>query len=369
MIKVTDILKRCEISRALGILTAGIPAERCEKVMKRYYSLYCCLLEAWTPEDHRSIAVTDFRHRSGCCRFYGIPADSPQGAEKSQPLNLYDSFKAGDVLLFPECFLFELADELIAAVILYQAERKWPSDIPERSDRKLFSCVKKNRKKAENIQHAVRFMEWVMHDHTDRRLVVNDLAEYRESRAAVFKWKDLLEIDGKEQVLFLLKSNPLKDAFARALRDSGQPDSLSEVLGCFLKMDPDNPPDALRGLRQRDRINSAFSKIGLTDYMEVSRKHKRILIEKNPASGEHPLIYIRDLHGNRTELSKEELSSLLCMDIYVMERELAGRCRILALLLFCLEYPIRAGRLQKDSLYSALTGMLSLRSGLKEGRG
>jgi hypothetical protein len=268
---------------------------------------------------------------------------------------------SGDLLLFPECFADSICDEWISAEILLQMENDWEPDMLMRMDQKLFLNVRETGKGTWAKRRAVRrTMERIIHDQTDRRIVENALAEHMESRGLVFKWGYLLKKTGDQQIHFMLRGGSSLDVLRERLEHCELDNSMGGVCRWFLELDQDNPPDPVRCLKRKAVLAEAYGRISLSDYLDVTEGHKRILIERNAASTAYPVIYIRDQYGNRTNIGEEDVSRLLCMDIYVMDSAITGTDQVLAFLLFCLEYPIRTERFQRECLESALVGMLSI---------
>ena len=293
--------------------------------------------------------------------FYGKATCSDWNKETEKRLNLCEIFKHGDFLLFPECFADGISDEWLSAEILRQVEKGWEPEIPIRMNQKLFLSVKENCQSRKSSRKAIRkSMERVIHDQTDRRIVENAFAEYMESRVMVCKWGELLKKNDDRQLRYILMDDRSPGILKSRLKHSKLEDSMGGVCRWFMEMDQDNPPDPVRCLRRKAVLAEAYGRIGLSDYLAVTEGHKRILIERNAASAAFPAIYIRDQYGNRILIGEEDVSTLLCMDIYVMESDITSTDQILAYMLFYLEYPIRTERFQRESLESSLVGMFSI---------
>lgn len=61
MERVLSILKECDIRNVLYYLTEGLPDKKYEKMLVRYYSLYCIIAEQWIPDKVRVVTISSFR--------------------------------------------------------------------------------------------------------------------------------------------------------------------------------------------------------------------------------------------------------------------------------------------------------------------
>ena len=78
--RVLSILKECNIRNVLFYLTEGLPEKRYEKMLVRYYSLYCMISEIWIPDCMRETIISGFRQTGRKCgnpvySFFGISED------------------------------------------------------------------------------------------------------------------------------------------------------------------------------------------------------------------------------------------------------------------------------------------------------
>ena len=155
----------------------------------------------------------------------------------------------------------------------------------------------------------------------------------------------------------LKKSNLLvRQSFSRQMA-SGSNDN---VYSKFARLDHENTPDVCRCYSAIKDIRLRYREIGLSDYQYVTEEHMRIIIEHNPSAADLPIIYIRDKFGEKTEFSgyEPELSRLLCMNICMTDEKYKDPDRILALIAFYREYPIRVKRIQQEALLLKFTRIL-----------
>ena len=376
MKKLLSILRECNIRNVLFYLTEGLPEKKYETMLVRYYSLYCMLSELWIPDGMRETIITGFRQSGRECgnpvySFFGISVDSGTGTSPEEPVE-WEAFLRGEAeMLVPACVTEAVDEEQMAAEIFLQMEEACPKDITVKKNEKLFDSFRKYSQCGKNRLSAIaKVLEKALSYGLDQRLVQNEIREYMENKCTVVKWGDILENWEEpvpERIMEqLAKSNMLvRRAFARQTA-SGSGDN---VYSKFARLDPENTPDVCRCYSSIKDIRSCYRKIGLSDYQYVTEEHMRIIIEHNPLVPDLPVIYIRDKFGEKTEVSgsEPELSRLLCMDICMTDGKYKDPDRILALIAFYREYPMRVKRIQREALLLKFTGILSIRA--KEGKG
>lgn len=375
MKKVLSVLKECNIRNVLFYLTEGLPEKRYEKMLVRYYSLYCMISEIWIPDCMRETIITGFRQTGRKCgnpvySFLGIREDSGTGASCEELVEWETFLKGENGLLIPVCVMGAVDEEQMAAEMFWQMEKVCPKDISVKKNEKLFDSFREYSHCGKNRLSAIaKVMEKSLNYELDQRIVRNEIREYMENKSIVVKWGDILE-NWEEPVperimKHLTKANMLvRQAFARQTA-SGSSDN---VYSKFARMDPENTPDICRCYSEIKDICSCYREIGLSDYQYVTEEHMRIIIEHNPSAPNMPIIYIRDKFGEKTEFSESELElgRLLCMDICMKDEKYKDPDLILALIAFYREYPIRVKRIQREALLLKFTGILSIKA--KEGK-
>ena len=364
MKRVLSILKECDIRNVLFYLTEGLPEKRYEKMLVRYYSLYCMLLELWISDGMRKTIITGFRQTGRKCgnpvySFLGIREDSGTESPHEEPVEWEMFLKGERELLIPACVMEAVDEKQMAAEIFWQMEKVCPKEISVKTNEKLFDSFREYSHLGKNRLSAIaKIMEKSLNYELDQRLVQNEIREYMENKSNVVKWGDILgnmEESVREKILGrLTKANlSVRRAFSRQMA-SGTGD---DVYSKFVRLDPENTPDICRCYSAIQEICSCYRKIGLSDYQHVTEEHMRIIIEHNPSAPRLPLIYIRDRYGDKTEISEfsesePDLGILLCMDICITDAKYKDPDMILALIAFYREYPIRVKRIQREALFS-----------------
>lgn len=376
MERVLSILKECDIRNVLYYLAEGIPDKKYEKMLVRYYSLYCIIAEQWIPDKVRVVTISSFRqtgreHGNLAYRFLGISESSGMESFPEEPIK-WEAFLKGEAeVLVPECVMDAVTEEQLTALIFWQLEKVCPRDIPIKRNEKLFESFRKYSQCGQNRLSAIaKIMEKALVYELDQKLVINEIREYRENKCLVVKWGDILENNEdpipKGIMEQLKKSHVLvRQSFSRQLASESDDD----VYRKFARLDPENTPDVCRCYRCINDFRSCYKEIGLSDYQYITEEHMRIIIEHNPSAPNLPIIYIRNKFGEKTEFSESELelSRLLCMDICVTDKKYKETDQILALLTFYREYPIRVKRIQREAMLLALTGMIYIKT--KEEKG
>lgn len=148
MERVLSILKECDIRNVLFYLTEGLPDKKYEKMLVRYYSLYCIIAERWIPDKVQEITISSFR-QTGRERgnltygFFGISESSGMESFSEEPIE-WEAFLKGEAeIQIPECVMEVVTEEQLAALIFWQLEEVCPRDIPIKRNEKLFESFRK----------------------------------------------------------------------------------------------------------------------------------------------------------------------------------------------------------------------------------
>lgn len=369
MERVLSILKECDIRNVLFYLTEGLPDKKYEKMLVRYYSLYCIIAERWIPDKVQEITISSFR-QTGRERgnltygFFGISESSGMESFSEEPIE-WEAFLKGEAeIQIPECVMEVVTEEQLAALIFWQLEEVCPRDIPIKRNEKLFESFRKYSQYGQNRLSAMaKIMEKALVYELDQRLVINEIREYRENKCLVVKWGDILENNEEpipKRIMEQLKKSDIlvRQSFSKQLAS----ESNDDVYRKFARLDPENPPDVCRCCNSINDFQSCYKEIGLSDYQYVTEEHMRIIIEHNPPAPNLPIIYIRNKFGEKTEFSEAKLAlcRLLCMDICVTDEKYKEPDQVLALMAFYREYPIRVKRIQREAMLLALMGMLCI---------
>lgn len=191
----------------------------------------------------------------------------------------------------------------------------------------------------------------------DQRQVQAAVSEYLAGRRHAVTWSEILEERGtvipERAVKELQKTDPHT---RRSVLENLLSRPENRAWKWFESLDPDNRPDICRFINRTEHILSCCEEISMGDFQYVSEEDMRIIIEENAACPDLPLVYVRSGSGENTDLSEyePELSCLLCMDICVTDPGIRDPGQILAILVFYMEYPIRAKRIQREGLMREL---------------
>ena len=363
MQKLSVMLRDCRVEAVLGELVAGMSSEKRSAMLKRYYSVYCMLLEKWNPSGKHDVILMDFKEEKHGTwgektQFYGVWDYRKAAFRGSKLLDPDEVIKSGrkrvkeidwekvirpeaDVeVLIPDCLLEAVGETALVVLILQRIERVRGGKISVRTNRMLMDRIKKERPVLSGriavlertVKH--RFRHRVSHE-----FLIDEIREYAELAGKVMQWETLLESEEADQPVF-----------RRPVWDDGTDDisELSEKLvKCLLELDQDNPPRPGRVIGKIRELNRRLRHLELSDFQSVQLERQRILIEQNPSAGKLPLVCVRSRSGEVCQVQDVTLSELLCMEIHVLDKTCASEDRVLAVLLFSLLYPIRMMRMQK----------------------
>lgn len=357
---VQDILKACDIKKSLLVLLAGVPKKRFSKMLEWYYSLYCLAMGAWYEDGVNDCILTDFRqseYKDGrkVYSFYGRNPDT-NGRIEDAKIDWNQAILGKTKIYVPDCIAERIDDELLCPMFLHQMYEHCTVDVQKSTNKLLFNHINSfPKEKKSNIPGCENMLEKQLHYVMNKAYINNAILEYKESKGNSFKWGALLkQYDWKSGIPGRIMYSQTGSKFLFQALQNGR---LPQVYRCFRRLDNENPPDLLRIYKRLELLDSVYNDIELSDYLEVVNNGKRIIIENNVCCSRLPLIYIRDGHGNQSELGKAELSELLCMDIHVIDDKITTLEQVMALLVFYLEYPIRVKRVQRKFFVQSLLGM------------
>ena len=359
MEKISRILKECDIRNVLNILTEGLPKKKYSKMLERYYSLYCMVVQSWFPDEKETIVITSFKQTTAdmgedVYQFCGDRDDNSILKMKEEAIEWADVINGDIEILIPECLIEEIEDDFLVVEILRQLDKSMPKDIPRCYNETLFENVSGMKKNGKNVVHALeKVLELRMHYQCDKRCIEAAVLEHIERKGLVVKWGDILVEDTDP---FLERGSYMKNG-RELLASRAAAGCLPLVYEYFFKMDVVNSPDLTRCYKRKKRLEFEYEELELSDYQEVVVEHMRIVLEDNPTCGELPLVFIRDKYGEKRELLDVSISKLLCMDICVTAKKVKDANQVLAILLFYLEYPLRVERMQKEYMILSILGM------------
>ena len=156
MEKISRILKECDIRNVLNILTEGLQKKKYSKMLERYYSLYCMVVQSWFPDEKETIVITSFKQTiadmgEDVYQFCGV-RDGNSILEMKEEAIEWANVVNGDIeVLIPEYLIEEIDDDFLVVEILHQLDKSMPKDIPRCYNETLFenvSGMKKNGNEA-----------------------------------------------------------------------------------------------------------------------------------------------------------------------------------------------------------------------------
>lgn len=360
---VQAVLKECDIKESLLVLLAGVPKKRFCKMLEQYYSLYCTVVDAWYEDGSADCILTDFRQSGyvdGEKEYFFYAKDTTLTTDTVDSKIDWDKVLLGTMKVYvPDCITEKTSDKILCPMFLHQMYVQSTVEVQKYTNKRLFEHIKAlPREKKSNIEGCEHMLEAIVHYFTDKDYIKNAVLEYKESKGSAFKWGDLLSTRNwkagiPDHIMYFQTGSQILD---QALLRGGLPDAYR----CFRRLDSENPPDLRRLYTRLKSLGSEYKDIELSDYLEVTNKRKRIIIENNVSCKKLPLIYIRDGKGEQTSLDDVEVSELLCMDIHVLDEEIAKPEQVLALIGFYMEYPIRVERIQRRYFIQALIGMKTM---------
>ena len=136
---------------------------------------------------------------------------------------------------------------------------------------------------------------------------------------------------------------------------------LEEVEHEAKKFSPDVLPEGTELILRLRRIELKLKDKESFPYKNILEKNSKIIVESPQYPGAIPIVYVC-LSKKRGGLSgkAELLLGILCSKIYVRDKELyENKEKLMVLLLFYMEYPLRAERLGKESLLSKLLQIIT----------
>ena len=359
MEKLSKILKECDIRNVLKILTEGLPKKKYSRMLERYYSLYCMVVQSWFPDGKETMVITSFKQTvtdmgEDVYQFYGVRDSNTILRMKEETIDWEDVINSDIEVLIPECLTENIEDDFLVVEILCQLDQRMVKDMPRCCNKTLFENVRAMNKNGKNAVHALeKIMELRMHYQCDKRCIEAAIVELMDRKGLVVKWGDILVEDRDP---FLEKSSYMKNG-RELLASRAAAGCLPPVYEYFYKMDVVNSPDLTRCYERKKRLESEYEELELSDYQKVVGEHMRIVLEDNPTCGALPLVFIRDKYGEKQELLDVSVSKLLCMDICVTAKKVNDAYQVLAILLFYLEYPLRVKRMQKEYMILSILGM------------
>ena len=361
MLRLSNVLKECGLREVLNILTSGLPSGKYRKMLERYYSTYCHIMESWFPDGRQEIIMTDFKEMKCEKRevqycFWGIK-DYKSGIKiNAEPIDWSNVFNMNIEVFVPDCFLENMDPDLLVVEILYQLGNEFSDEIPKNRNKRLFDSISEiNTNEKNKIQAIEKNLEQCIHYQCDKRFVENALMEHEEKlKGFIVKWGDILIENGDE---FIERAALMKDSkdmlFCHYV--AGEMPAVYEY---FHKMDAVCPPDLTRCYKRNEYLVSEFRDVDLSDYKDVINEHLRIICEENPICKSYPLVYVRDKFGKTYGLTEIPVFKLLCMEIFVLDKNILDPMQVLAIILFYLEYPIRVSRIQKEHMITRLVNIL-----------
>jgi len=334
MQSLSEFMKRCDIEKILMYLSSGNSALEKERLIKRYYALYCRLMESWYSGYTEKIVLTDycrpsFYSEDGTCCFYGITDLDKPDLSEAQRIDWEDIYEEQKILLVPDCLWESVGKEVLAAEILYKMGNYCDFTLQAKTNIRLLAHIAGQDVGETELMTMYRpILEDKIHYLLDKHFLLSEITDYRESLCLKLRWGELLRWNGDFKTEFAV-------------------------------LDPQNPPNYARALKQRESLRRAYENVTQADYEEVRGFGGVLIVEKNRSCEKLPLIYIRNRWGEKFPLNNHRSSTLLSLEIRILDDDMPDFARLLAAILFYLEYPIRAERILKEKMTERLTGLLS----------
>ena len=334
MKRLINVIKECNTEDLFGYLTEGKTKKEEKKQFIRYYSLYCSIVESYSPNRDKELVITGYKRNKSNqgipeYEFAGILNPTCQTKKEESILWTQVIVDKVDVVV-PDILLEHVTDVFIVAEVFRKLELYNKEKIEKRYNEGLFQRVyRANRKKYSTLEAISRYVEKITYDNTVQKMIQNEVLEYCELKSGVKTWGELLH---QEYSCFME----------------------------FVTLCLENPPNFRRAEKRIFELREAYRSTGLDAYINVYKNRCRIIIE-NQKSEFLPLIYVRDVSGNSYPLQHYSMNMLVCMDIRIQDNFLRRPESILALLLYYLEYPIRIDRIKKNDGITLLIQILKNR--------
>lgn len=345
MKRFADIVKKCDVKKVLSYLTRGYPPDLFECKLEEYYTLYCMICD-WPSEQNReALALTGIdvqKTKSGETIYYfkGIVSPDVEKTEETVITDIGGLEDAVDILV-PDTLIACLSEEFLVGEMFRKLESC--SGDPEPPDHKagICSAIKNEYEKMSFpdfricIETVKKKAERIIYDDDTHGEIVNEVLEYYEMRYSPMEWGSLL------------LNTMLFDDVTRSL-------------------DKDEPPSYVRIMRKQSYLAVAYKAASINTYEKVKSERYRIIIAPHGPAGSLPLIYVRDRCGKKHELGEFSDEILVCMDIKILDPSLSSRNRVLAVLIYYLEYSVRLSRIKKRDGVAVLLHALKQIGDIKE---
>lgn len=342
MQKLSHVLQKSNIRNVLGYLMADFLDGVNDAKLSRYYTVYCNTLESWNSIQKKTLVITNFK--KGYFEGMYCLDDKEKTVEKIDWRKIVNEELE---VLVPDSILVLVDIDTLMAEVLYQWEKQIFTEIPRRHNEILFrDVIEKRGSQIGGMRAVERVLERQFSYGIDQRAVKNEVREYYEIKNLIVKWGDVLEEDDAFLFEHSAKSLAVRLVLENRIRDG----EVSRVYKFFKEQDLENPGDISRCYTRKKKMKLAYDGLGLANYQRVEETQKKIIIEHNLNCEKFPLVYVRDKYGETEQLSEVAESDLVCMDIWVKDENISDPLHALAIVLFCLEYPLRVARIQKEEM-------------------
>lgn len=359
-----SIIKEEELLFCLSYLLAGVPKTKALETAEKYCAIYREIHQEKNATEFKEVLITGYKHK--VCkgqkipvyRFWGIPTDYLMEHKDTilnneellesieQPIGI-DKLLNGTVrYIIPDSMYEELNSYgqkycknhiLVASLIWFAASKKRIAVNGPYMDERYFE-------ETVDMSEGNIPMEQVQKDIVDLRVLPPSktyVKEYLEQEANGITMTELLGYYVPKP-RGPVESLPSKSFSQRVYaQNRGFVNVESPVMKILVRMDEDNPPNRVRCHNTIMTMkNSVFHDLGSYIY--------KIMIEKNDRHPELPFIYVIDRDGEKHELREFEVERLNMAKVNVLDSDLTDYNKVLALLVYYIEYPIRVKRMQKE---------------------
>jgi len=348
MVKLQNVLKTVCIAESLVYLTGSYDNETYLDVLCRYYSAYAAVVYGGyktiaPPKTHAlgvkdTIIITGYvKNGGGEDAEYIMTAGSTKNNLENPFFSeiCWEDFWNDEAEIFVADNIINVIDdmemrELFAADLLCRMEKSMPDGIPRVRDKKIWDMVISVRKEIgqESYNEIVTDMEKSISKECSLSEIKKELDSFRARDNTVFDWELLMTLD-----------------------------TSSEVKKYYKEMNTDITPSARRFRSRMGLLSKALDDMEFTDFYTVRKKQYKIVLAKNNSNPDFPIAYVVGADGKKKGINEFDLQKLICMEIYVTDKDINSGKQVLAILSYYMEYPIRVERIQREGLITELIGI------------
>lgn len=330
-----QLVRECDPVKLLGYLTEDQPPALFERHLKVYEKLYAhfimqhadtcrfdVVLAGLSPE--RSILDNEVYN------FYGI-IDPDVKKSIVEQLYFLDDLDLVKNLWIPEKLIEQTSElHVVGEVFRHLFARGERMELVVDASLQTWSNEVRNQY-SENAYLIRRYENKAMrrkwnqqfYDSYLRKMIVNEVQEYCERKYATYDLGDLIYC--------------------------GDEWYLSYTTMCVLF-----PLEYAGGYNILRELKSTYGNAGLDTYKEVQEYRERILIEPSAAPNDKHLVYVKNYKGETFPLNEVDQDRLICMEVRILDPRGMSTAKALALLLYHMQYALRAEREHRVHLVNRL---------------